>query len=132
MLPRGLYIVTRPKAGGLVTHVGLLDIGNVLCLNTIGVAEQPLVLHHPPGGLVAVPAAASGRWETAVAVANSPSIRQRIIRAFQDPSYHLFENNCEHFLTFALSGEKKSPQLQGFLAIASLLVGAGLLLRWDT
>lgn len=40
-------MVTRSKLAGMVTRVGLLDVGNQLPLDaTLG--EGPVVLHHPP------------------------------------------------------------------------------------
>jgi|SRR6185503_1200266 len=127
-LPRGLYVVRRPKLAGLVTHVGLLDVGNQLRLD-VQPGAGPVVLHQPPTGLAAVYAAESGTWETAVEVTNIAGIRERVAKAFADRSYNLFGNNCEHFLTFALSGEKTSPQLRTALTVAGLAVGVALLIR---
>lgn len=127
-LPRGLYVVTRPKLAGLVTHVGLLDIGNQLRLD-VRDGAAPVVLHQPPTGLAAVYATESGAWETAVEVKNVAGVRERVVEAFADPTYSLFGNNCEHFLTFALAGEKMSPQLRAALAVTGLAVGVALLIR---
>jgi|SRR6185312_7272315 len=127
-VPRGLYVVTRPKLAGLVTHVGLLDVGNQLRLD-VRPGAGPLVLHQPPTGLAVVYAAESGTWETAVEVKNIAGIRERVVKAFADRTYNLFGNNCEHFLTFALSGEKASPQLRTALTVAGLAVGVALLMR---
>ncbi len=130
-LPRGLYVVTRPKLAGLVTHVGLLDVGNQLRLG-VKAGAGPVLLHQPPTGLAMVYSADSGVWDSAVAVTNVAGVRERVIRAFADPNYDLFDNNCEHFLTFALSGEKASPQLRGALTVAGLAVGLALLVRAET
>jgi hypothetical protein len=130
-LPRALYVVTRPKLAGLVTHVGLLDVGNQLQLD-VEPGAGAVVLHQPPTGLVAVYAAEAGTWETAVAVKNISGVRERVLHAFADPTYDLFGNNCEHFLSFALSGEKKSGQLRGALALAGVAIGVAFLLRSET
>lgn len=129
-LPRGLRVVTRPKLAGLITHVGLADIGNQLCLG-VRSGAGPVVLHHPPSGLVAVYAADSGPWEWSVPVTNLTGVRERIANAFEDRTYDLFGANCEHFISFALSGEKKTPQLQATLTVAALAIGAGLIFRGD-
>jgi hypothetical protein len=125
-LPWGLHVVTRPKLGGLVTHVGLVDVGNQLRLGARPGAG-PVVVHHPPNGLVAVYAADSGVWEAAFAVSNVAGVRERVSRAFEDRTYNLFGANCEHFISFALSGERKSPQLQAALTIAAIAIGAALI-----
>jgi hypothetical protein len=122
----GLYVVVRPKMAGLVTHVGLLDVGNRLGLNA-NARCGPLVLHQPLTGLVANYAGQAGTWETAVAVTNVSGVRERVINAFQDRTYDLFGSNCEHFVNFALSGEKKSPQLRTVAAIIGLAIAAALL-----
>jgi hypothetical protein len=125
-LARGLYVVTRPKWAGLVTHVGLVDVGNQLSLE-VRAGAGPVVLHQPPTGLVAVYAADAGQWGTAVRVTNVAGVRERVAKAFEDRTYDLFGNNCEHFITFALSGERLSPQLRTVLTIAGVAIGVALL-----
>lgn len=121
----GLYVVMRQKMGGLVTHVGLLDVGNQLRLD-VQARHGPVVVHQPPTGLVAIYAAGSGDWETVVAVMNVSGVRERVVKAFEDRDYDLFGSNCEHFVTFALSGEKKSPQVRTVLTIIGLAVAVSI------
>jgi hypothetical protein len=111
-------VLTRPKALGVVTHVGVAIAPNLILQNTPEKGEH----------LTTVQEFCAGKPVMLHRTGVNPSIvaarAQAVLASPQ--KYDLFQNNCEHTATKIIQGMGQSSQLAVFVTIA--LVGGVLLL----
>jgi hypothetical protein len=124
-MQRGLYRVKRPTQSKLGEHFAIGDFGNVLGLLRSRDVFHPnpvvLIEHSPPGLRYEVlPTGLSDEWTVVDRIENEHEARTHLQAAIADPQYRLLDNNCEHVTSLVATGEKKSPQLQGAVAIGGL------------
>jgi hypothetical protein len=105
--------LVRPKAGGLVKHVGVLIAPNNVLQNTPEKGEH----------LATVNEFAAGAPVTVLPTGAQPAhvmarARQILARA---KAYHPLARNCEHTATETVGGVAKSPQLLFFAAFAVII-----------
>jgi hypothetical protein len=106
-------LLVRPKAGGLINHVGVLVAHNTVLQNTPDKGEH----------VATVAEFAAGTPVKVVSTGVPPSLvvaRAREILA-RAKSYHPFARNCEHTATEAVVGVAKSPQLLFYVALAVIV-----------
>lgn len=117
----GLYLASRQvnKAGGLLKHAGVIDIGNVLQHPDFD-ERFPVLYHQTVSGLIAE--RLIGSWGDLQAIVDIEGAYERLLYAAENPEYNLFENNCEHFANFMATGQKFSGQLRG-VSVLALLAG---------
>ena len=121
--PDGLYLLKQPSAHKLgIDHYGIWDIGNRLRLQGTD-GHHPVVIHQLPGGIQIDWFQDTGAWTVLGKVSDEMDALNRIKRAFADPTYRLFDNNCEHFARYIATGVKESTQIQA----AGIIVGLATL-----
>jgi hypothetical protein len=113
-------LLVRPKAGGLINHIGVLVAHNTVLQNTPDKGEH----------LATVGEFAAGAPVKVVSTGAHPSVvvaRAREILA-RAKAYNPFARNCEHTASEAVGGIAKSPQLV-FFAILAVII-ALLVIFW--
>ena len=113
-------LLVRPKAFGIVKHVGVLVAHNTVLQNTPEKGEH----------LTTMAEFAAGAPVTVLPTGAHPShvmarARQILARA---KAYNPLARNCEHTATEAVRGVAKSPQLLFFAAFAVII--ALLVIFW--
>jgi len=106
-------VLTRPKALGVLTHVGVAVAPNLVVQNTPEKGEHLTTLQEfSAGKMIAVHRTG----------ANPSIVVARAQETLANPQkYHPIQNNCEHTATKIIQGIARSPQLAVFGIIA--LVG---------
>lgn len=115
--------VSRPKADGLVKHVGVY-IGN------------GLVFHNLPGRgehVSSLTEFAAGQQITIIPSPVSVNLLQlnwRVQERLNSPKgYDPLDYNCEHAAHYVLTGQLDSPQLQGWAVLGAAALTIALLAR---
>ncbi len=115
--------ISRPKANGLIKHVGVY-LGN----------ER--VFHNLPGRGEHVSSLAefvAGQQMTVIpspADLNVVQLNWRVQERLNNPKpYHTTDYNCEHAASYVLTGQTDSPQLQGWAILCAATVAFALLAR---
>lgn len=121
----GLYLATAPIFGGLLSHTGIVDVGNRLHLENG--TNGPMVVHQPSSGLRREPVQKTGLpWTGVHRIENEALAIRRINDAWHAATpYDALLNNCEHFTEFVVNGVRRSPQLKVIgktVGVAALLV----------
>ena len=124
-LAPGLYRVSRPKAGGMVTHVGILEVG---CAQYLGSPPSATVAHLGPTGLRVDQFDRADGWTIGEALPNQVHAVRRL-RSAIDPTYDALFNNCEHFVEYVATGTKQSGQLKAVGIVAATIVGLAFVLK---
>ena len=119
----GLYLLKQPSTRKLgIDHYGIWDVGNRLQLQGSD-WHHPTVIHQMPEGIQIDWFQNTGAWTNLGKVSDEEDALRRIQQAFADPSYRLFDNNCEHFARYVATGVKESTQVQA----AGIVVGLAAL-----
>lgn len=122
VLRPGIAIVVRRDLGK--DHYGLLDVGGQLGYPTGVYAAvfdlSPLKVRFRP--FVAT------EWQIIGWTHDVHAARTRFTEACADSTYRLFDNNCEHFARYVVSGTRESTQVKSLLAVACV-IGLIMLLR---
>lgn len=115
--------ISRPKADGLVKHVGVY-LGN------------GRVFHNLPGRgehVSSLAEFAAGQPVTVVQEGTGVNLLQlnwRVNERLSNPkAYHTTDYNCEHAASYVLTGQTESPQLQGWAILGAAAVALALLAR---
>lgn len=114
----GLYMVRRP-ADKLGWHFGIAVIGNRFSLRNAR-PGHPMVFHQRPPRIALDRLEDTGPWFEVQRITDEWSAIQRINLAYQNPTYNLFGNNCEHFARYVATGKRESKQLQTVVLVVSL------------
>ena len=114
----GLYRASRPKAGGMFSHVGILDVGDCRG-NPEFLRLSATVLHLGPSGFKVEPYNQGDGWVVEARIPEQTGAVHRL-RSALDLNYDAFSNNCEHFVERVAVGVKASRQLQSW----GLVLGA--------
>lgn len=111
-LEDGLYVLKQhsEKNGLAIDHHGLIDVGNVLGHPKVD-GSHPVVIHQSPPQIRVDWLRDTGGWQVLGKVIDLDGAKQRLRTAFQNPSYDLFGNNCEHFARFVAFNQKYSSQV---------------------
>ncbi len=130
-LPSGLYVVKTRSSRKSVDHYALADRGNRLGLLQSPNVFRPnaIVLVHQTPPAVQFETLAEGlgpEWTVVGAIRDEAGARARLEASLANSRYNLLDHNCEHFVWFIATGERKSPQLRGGVA----LVGIAAFLWW--
>jgi hypothetical protein len=115
----GLYLLKQQSAGKGVEHYGILDVGNRLRHPQVNY-PQPIVVHQTPPSLRLDWLQNTGAWSVLARIEPEQSAVDRIRKAFEDPKYDLFGNNCEHFARYVATGRRQSTQLRAAVVVAGL------------
>jgi hypothetical protein len=132
MLEPGLYVV---KCQGMpvllakidspdfpVDHYAIMDVGNQLGLEDVD-SFRPVVVHQTPPRITVESVDERTQWIVVQTITDVAAAKARLIAAQQDSTYRVVDNNCEQFVWFIATGEKKSPQISGY-ATAAVFAGA--------
>lgn len=57
---------------------------------------------------------------------------RRALAALGTPDYNLITDNCQHFATWCVTGERRSHQVEGALSVATIAAGAATIARLAT
>jgi hypothetical protein len=108
------------KFGGLITHYGVIEIGNILKLVRAD-SRFPIVYHQTADNGFCFEYL-DGNWSIIGKVKNDQLgvARQRLIAASKEKGYDLFGNNCEHLARFVTEGKKTSSQMQAAGVVAGI------------
>lgn len=121
----GIYIIKKnsEKLGSLIDHYGIVDIGN-LFNHPQSDGSHPIVYEQVFPKIELNWLRNTGTWKIVSRIKNEyiTQAKQRLNKAFLNPEYDLFENNCEHFARYVVEGEKYSTQLQSAVLVAGLAV----------
>lgn len=110
----GLYLVKQKlNKKPFVDHYGIVDIGNILN-HPQGNPDMPIVIHQAVPRIRVDWLSNTGTWDIIGKVNDDQLInaKERIDEALTNPAYDLFNNNCEHFARYVITGIKESKQLQ--------------------
>jgi len=121
-LQDGLYLLRQPAQKPGIHHYGILDVGNRLGIQGVD-GRQPVVVHQTPPRLRPDWLQETGQWEVHLQITDEQAAIQRINKAFLNPNYDLFGNNCEHFARYVATGVHESTQLQ----VAGMIAGLAAL-----
>jgi hypothetical protein len=115
----GDHLVTKIDPLGLTQHHGLC-IGNdeVIHLGKSGIVEQ-----------ISLEAFAEGQPIRVIDIAScTATALERAHSQLGQRPYHLFHGNCEHFVTWCLTGEPSSEQISNSVHLSSQVIArSGLL-----
>jgi len=116
----GLYVVRRTI--GLKSHVGLLAVNN---LPLVGGRPLGVLIHFNTAGLHRDVVYDLSGWKVERRIKeNDGEVGARLkLMLESNQQYALLNNNCEHLVSFVETGERKSPQVQGWVA-AAVIVGS--------
>jgi len=125
--PNGIYLAKKAskKFGNLIDHYGVVEVGNVL--NIVQFDEKYPIVYQQTIELGLNVDYLREDWEILDRVGDQHlnAVYRRLTESFNNPTYNLFENNCEHFARYVIEGKKYSGQLQG-----AGLVSASLFVAW--
>ncbi len=125
----GLYLVKTKSVNKGVDHFGILDVGNRLGHPAVDAVHSVLVHQMPPAIRLDWFHEVGGAWEVLGRIEDEQIARDRMNRAFKEPTYDLFGHNCEHFARYVATGKRESIQLQavgivvGLAALAFIALG---------
>lgn len=127
----GLYVAKARSPRKSVDHYAVADSGNRLGLLRSRDVFRPnaVVLVHQTPPAVQFETLTEGlgpEWTIVGAIRDEAGARARLEASLATPRYNLLDHNCEHFVWFIATGERRSPQLRGGVA----LVGVAALLWW--
>ena len=119
-LEDGLYLLKKKSEGKGVDHYGILDVGNRI--GNPGVdGRHPVVIHQTPPSIKFDWLQGTGAWAILGLITDETDAIARMNNAFQNPAYHLFGHNCEHFARYVATGRRESTQLQAVGVVAGLV-----------
>ena len=119
----GLYVVRRVTWAKI--HVGILVVGGRPSpYRSVGV-----LVHFNQEGLHREDVYDLAGWEVLRRIdGNEAEAIARLNAVLQNPErYALLNNNCEHLVSFVETGERKSPQVRGWLAVGAIVASIALL-----
>jgi hypothetical protein len=128
----GLYLLKQESSEKGVSHYGILDIGNRIQHPEININHPLVVIHQTPPIIRLDWLQNTGSWQVLGRIANEneEKAKNRLNSAYQNPTYNLFGNNCEHFARYVATGIKESHQVQaaatigGLVALSFILINA--------
>ena len=123
--PPGMYLVTQKSNYKLVTHYGILDIGNRLNL-PIKNKNTPIIIHQVQPRIRFEKLKNIDEWYIQGKITNEYIAIMRINKALNNPKYSLFGNNCEHFARYVATGKKESIQLQFAFTVITIAALAAI------
>ena len=94
-----------------IRHYGILDIGNTAGLSLI-VDAPPMLIHQTPPEIEMREFDFADCWEFQETISGVQGAVIRLRKAFKDYEYDLVLNNCEQFVNYIKSGEKRSSQIE--------------------
>jgi hypothetical protein len=123
VLEDGIYLIRQRSIKWGVDHYGVLDIGNRLGLeNADGLT--PVVIHQALPYIQVCTLADfedNGAWEVLEKNLDEYSAAIRLRQACENPDYALFNNNCEQFARYVVSGKRESKQLQTAVVVTGII-----------
>lgn len=125
----GLYLVVQRSHEKGVDHYGILDIGNRLNIKEAESVDHPIVIHQTPPTIQLSWLQNTGSWLLHGRIMDENMAIMRINHAVKNPSYNLFENNCEHFARYVATGVRESRQIQSAVVATGLVTLTLLALR---
>jgi hypothetical protein len=119
-LPAGVYLVSRPKIGGPLTHYGVLATGFSGCVDEVVESNM--------NGIRILPFNEFAQGLTVTILSGKPphEAHDAILRARdllqKRPGYSLLGFNCEHLARQIYDGTAKSKQADGLLTVVGVIV----------